>query len=63
LKVIIDDQDSEEFKLSAGDRKELTASAGFNLLIGNAGGVTLTLNGKNVPIQGKSGQVVNIHLP
>jgi hypothetical protein len=63
LKVIIDDQDSEEFKLSPGDRRELNASAGFDLLIGNAGGVALTLNGKSVPIQGNSGQVVNIHLP
>ena len=63
IKVIIDDQDSEEFKLSPGDRRELRASAGFNLLIGDAGGVALTLNGKSVPIQGNSGQAVNIHLP
>ena len=63
LKVLIDDQDSKEFKLIEGDRLEFKASAGFNLLIGNAGALTLTLNGKNVPVQGKSGQVVNVHLP
>jgi cytoskeleton protein RodZ len=63
LKVIVDDQNSEEFKLNAGDRQELKASVGFNLLIGNAGVVALTLNGKSVPIQGNRGQIVNIHLP
>ncbi len=63
IKVLIDDHDSKQFNLSAGDRLELEASAGFNLLIGNADGITLKLNGKNVAVQGKSGQAVNIDLP
>ena len=41
----------------------MEASAGFNLLIGNAGGLELEFNGKPVQISGKAGEVVNIQLP
>jgi hypothetical protein len=35
----------------------------FNLLIGNAGGISVQLNGQPVPVPGGSGQVVNLQLP
>jgi hypothetical protein len=41
----------------------MKATSLFNLLIGNAGGVELKLNGQPVEVFGKSGQVVNIQLP
>lgn len=63
LKVIIDEMGSAEHNLRSGDQIELEAATGFNLLIGNAGGVRLTLNDKPVIIHGKSGEVVTIHLP
>jgi len=63
LKVIIDEKDSTEYSLSSGDNLELEAHAGYNLLIGNSGGLKITLNDKPVPIPGKSGEVVTIHLP
>ena len=63
IKVSIDDLRAKEYSLKAGDRLELEATSDFNLIIGNATGVNLTLNGKPVKIEGKSGQVVNIQVP
>ena len=63
LKVIVDEKDSTEYTLAAGDKLELEALSGYNLLIGNSGGVKFTLNDKPVPLSGKSGEVVTINLP
>ena len=63
LKIIMDEKGSNEYHLNSGDELELEAVTGFNLLIGNAGGIKLTLNDKPVPISGKSGEVVTIELP
>ena len=63
LKVIIDEKDSSEHTLIAGDELELEATSGFNLLIGNSGGVKITFNDKPVSLPGKSGEVVTINLP
>jgi cytoskeletal protein RodZ len=63
LKVIIDEKDSSEHTLIAGDKLELEATSGFNLLIGNSGGVKITFNDKPVSLSGKSGEVVTINLP
>ena len=63
LKVIIDEKGSTEYNLNFGDQIELEAANGFSLLIGNAGGIKLTLNDEPVSIPGKSGEVVNIELP
>ena len=63
MKVVADDQDPIEYNLTPGDKIELEADTGFTLLIGNAGGVELMLNGKPVQIPGTSGQVVNLQLP
>ncbi len=63
LKVIIDAKDSSEHTLTTGDKLELEATSGFNLLIGNSGGLKITLNDKPVLLPGKSGEVVTINLP
>jgi cytoskeletal protein RodZ len=63
VKVIIDEKESTEYNLSSGDDIELEATTGYNLLIGNAGGIKITLNDKPVSIPGESGQVVTMHLP
>ena len=63
IKVIVDNKDSKEYNLKSGEKLEIEASAGFNLLIGNAGGLELEFNGKPVKIPGKTGEVVNIQLP
>ncbi len=63
IKVIIDEKESIEYNLKSGDEIELEATTGYNLLIGNAGGIKISLNDKPVAISGESGQVVTIHLP
>jgi cytoskeletal protein RodZ len=63
IKVMIDGKDSTKYELNSGDEIELEASAGYNLLIGNAGGIRLTLNKDPVAIPGESGQVVTMDLP
>ncbi|MBU4503892.1 MAG: DUF4115 domain-containing protein, partial [Proteobacteria bacterium] len=51
IKVSIDDLSVKEYSLHAGDRLELEAASGFNLIIGNATGVNLALNGKPVKVE------------
>jgi cytoskeletal protein RodZ len=63
MKIIIDDQEASEFNLYPGDRIELEAESGYNLLIGNAGGIRMFLNDEPVEIPGDSGDVVNLELP
>ena len=63
LKIIVDDAPAEEYFLKPGDTLQLTANSNYNLLIGNAGGVSVQLDGKPVSVPGKSGQVVNLQLP
>lgn len=63
LKVIADDARATEHNLKPGETIELKANTMFNVLIGNAGGVSVQLNGKPVPVSGASGQVVNLQLP
>jgi cytoskeleton protein RodZ len=63
VKVIIDNEEPNEYNLSSGEHLELEASIGYNLLIGNAGGCELKLNGQPVTISGKIGEVVSLQLP
>lgn len=63
MKITVDRQSPREYSLRPGDLLELEASLGYNLLIGNAAGVQLTLNEKPVEISGKRGQVKHIQLP
>jgi len=54
---------TEEVLLQPGDSREWTSPDGFGLKIGNAGGVRLTVNGKNMGIPGKKGEVLRLHIP
>lgn len=63
VKVSIDQGTPSEHTLKAGGQIKLEGQNGFNLLIGNAGGVRLSLDGKPVQVPGKRGEVVNLHLP
>ena len=63
LKIIVDEKESTEHTLTSGEKLELEATAGFNLLIGNSAGLKITLNDKPVSLSGKSGEVVTINLP
>ncbi|MCS6925417.1 MAG: DUF4115 domain-containing protein [Candidatus Binatia bacterium] len=64
IRVVIDNQQQKDVLLKPGEKVEWTAQGGFNLTVGNAGGIRLTLNGKELPPLGKSGQVLrNVQLP
>ncbi|MGD8777956.1 MAG: helix-turn-helix domain-containing protein [Ignavibacteria bacterium] len=60
VRVLIDNSKSEEFILYPGRRKELKGTDSFNILLGNAGGVELFLNGNNLNYQGRVGRVRNV---
>jgi cytoskeleton protein RodZ len=63
IKVSIDQGTPSEHTLKTGGQIQLEAQSGFNLLIGNAGGIRLSLDGKPVQVPGKRGEVVNLQLP
>jgi hypothetical protein len=63
IKVIVDGKHTKEYRLNAGDEIRLEAASGYNLLIGDAGSVQMTLNDSPIAVPGKSGQVVTLHLP
>jgi cytoskeleton protein RodZ len=63
LKVIMDGEKPLEYSLQPGDKIVLNAHSNYNLLIGNAGGIQMNLNGQPVQIPGRMGQVVNVTLP
>jgi cytoskeleton protein RodZ len=64
MRVVVDNQPGKEMLLKPGESREWVAESGFTLSLGNAGGVTLNLDGQELPPAGKSGQVVkNMRLP
>jgi len=63
LRISIDGGKPKEYVLSPSDTPEWEAEKGFELLIGNAGGIALEFNGKKMDNLGKQGQVVRIKLP
>ncbi len=62
ISVIIDDSEKKEFMLNPQDVIMLSAKERFDLLIGNAGGIKMFLNGKDVQFAGKNGEVKRIKL-
>ncbi len=62
VSVVIDETEKKEFMLNPQDMLVLNAKDKYDLLIGNAGGVKLILNGKDVQLTGQSGEVKRIKL-
>jgi cytoskeleton protein RodZ len=62
ISAVIDNQEKKEFMLNAQEMIILNAKEEFDLLIGNAGGVKLLLNGKDMQFTGNSGEVKRITL-
>ena len=61
--IWIDDKIVKEVLLRSGDRIEWKGEKGFFVIVGNAGGVTATLNGKSLGALGKAGEIVRLTLP
>lgn len=60
MRIMIDNKFNDEFTLSPSLTKSLKAKSNFSILIGNAGGIELVLNGKKLPKIGKKGEIKNI---
>lgn len=63
LRIETDDGKHEEVLMRAGDTKEWASQNGFNLKVGNAGGIKLMLNGKDIGFPGQRGKVLKLRLP
>lgn len=63
LLVKIDDTEAKDMLLNQGESLKLSAKQGFSLKIGNAGGIKLIFDGKDIGIPGEKGKVVNLNLP
>ncbi len=62
--LAIDGGPPKEFLMRPGEGRTWNAHESFTLTVGNAGGITLTLDGRELPRLGGSGQVVrNLRLP
>ncbi len=58
-----DDTDTRQFSLERGDTFALTFNENLVLKLGNAGGVRIHYNGKELPPPGKDGQVKTLRFP
>jgi len=63
VSVTIDGERPKEYIFDPGSSPEWRAHKGFELLIGNAGGIDLEFNGKKMEDLGKRGQVIRLRLP
>ena len=63
VKVSIDQGTPSEHRLKPGSQLRLEASTGFNLLVGNAAGVKVTLDNRPIQVPGRRGEAVNLQLP
>ena len=63
VKIFVDDEAPKEYIFKPGSLHEWTARKGFDLLIGNAGGIDLEFNGEKIENIGAPGQVVRLVFP
>jgi cytoskeleton protein RodZ len=63
IKLIIDGGEPFDVVLRAGEKVAWKADKGYDVVVGNAGGVALSLDGQEVAGLGKAGEVVKLILP
>ncbi len=63
IAIYVDDQPVKEYLFQPGDTITWTAHKGFDILVGNAGGIEFSLNGKKIGTLGAEGKVVRLQLP
>jgi cytoskeleton protein RodZ len=62
IRIQADQNPSYQITLQPGEKFERKA-ASFDLVIGNAGGITMRFKGKNIENIGKYGEVIHLRLP
>ncbi|OGP15452.1 MAG: hypothetical protein A2054_03740 [Deltaproteobacteria bacterium GWA2_55_10] len=63
IKIGVDGGEPIEVLLRGGESFTWKAQEGFSLIVGNAGGVALTYNGKQMSSLGLPGEVISLKLP
>ncbi len=63
VKIILDQGDPKEYIFQAGSRPQWKAREGFELFIGNAGGIALEFEGRKMDNLGGHGKVIHLKLP
>ncbi len=63
VRVEPDKGPAEELMMARGDVQVFTANHGFSLQTGNAGGLRIVFNGKELPSLGKINQTLSLTLP
>lgn len=63
IAIYIDDEPVKEYIFQPGETMRWAANKGFDILIGNAGGIEFFLDGKAVGRLGHEGKVVRVRLP
>lgn len=63
FKIMVDGNLPRLYTMNPGERLEFDAEKTYNIMIGNAAGVRLFLNGNHVPVSGTPGQAVSLFLP
>jgi len=63
IAIYIDDKPVKEYLFRPGRTPRWMADEGFDILVGNAGGIKFLLNGKEVGYLGPEGKVVRVKLP
>ena len=63
IRVEADKGPAEELMMSPGDVQVFTANDGFTLQTGNAGGLRMRFDGKELPSLGKMNQTLSLTLP
>jgi cytoskeletal protein RodZ len=63
LRIFVDDQEPREYMFMPNEYFVWKGKKGFELLIGNAAGIDLELNGQQIKTTGTAGQVIRLSLP
>jgi cytoskeleton protein RodZ len=63
LRIFVDDQEPREYMFMPNEYFAWHGKKGFELLIGNAAGIDLDLNGQQIKTSGTAGQVIRLSLP
>lgn len=63
IRIFIDNMKPKDYVFHPGSKPEWTAEKGFELLIGNAGGIELGFEGAPMKAPGKKGQVIRLSIP
>lgn len=63
VKIWVDNNRPAQHVFPGGSRHQWTASEGFYVLVGNAGGIEFDFNGKKIKDLGRQGEVVRLRLP